>query len=87
MDVWINKKTWEKGILLSITTVRLEAYSEDTYNEFMIRIIHEDSEGSSKQKDSLVYRLSWLILIPKGSFQARSAWIDYYKFIEHLASR
>lgn len=51
------------------------------YNEFMIRIIHEDSEAKLKK----LLDLQKLVAKshPFGSFQARSAWMDYYKFLAH----
>lgn len=81
VDVWINNEYMGEGNIIKYYYCQVRAYSMDTYNEFMIRIIHEDSEEFVKKILSLQAKLA--ISYPKGSVQARSAWIDYYKFIEH----
>jgi exodeoxyribonuclease-5 len=81
VDVWINNEDMGEGAIIKYYYCQVRAYSMDKYNEFMIRIIHEDSEEFYKKILSLQAKLA--NSYPKGSFQARSAWIDYYKFIEH----
>ena len=81
VDVWINNEDMGEGAIIKYYYCQVRSYSMDKYNEFMIRIIHEDSEEFYKKILSLQAKLA--NSYPKGSFQARSAWIDYYKFIEH----
>lgn len=51
------------------------------FNEYMIRIIHENSEAAYDKICQLQIKLAKTY--PKGSYQSKSAWMDYYKFIEH----
>lgn len=51
------------------------------FNEYMIRIIHENSEADYNRICQLQITLAKTY--PRGSYQSKSAWMDYYKFIEH----
>lgn len=81
VESWIKNEDMGNGMFLKYYYCQVRIYTMDVYNEFMIRIIHEDSEGLYKEILGLQAKLA--MSYPKGSFQARSAWIDYYKFIEH----
>jgi hypothetical protein len=53
----------------------------DVFNEYMIRIIHEESEHTYKKLCEMQIALAKSY--QPGSYQAKAAWMDYYGFIEH----
>ena len=60
------------------TTVRV--YNGGIFNQYLLRILHEDSEPIFKRLCELQIALAKSY--SRGSFQARSAWIDYYAFVQ-----
>jgi hypothetical protein len=70
-DEYILKYYWTK----------VRVYTNEKYNEYMIRILHEDSEPAFKKLCTLQIALA--NGYPKGSYQFRSAWVDYYTFLKH----
>jgi len=54
---------------------------DDTFDQYMLRIVHEDSEGYFNSLCQLQTKLA--NSFPKGSYQARMAWIDLYDFRQH----
>lgn len=52
--------------------------SEDSYSEFMVRLIHEDSEKDYKAMLDL--QAQYAKSFQQGSFKARDAWIDFFDF-------
>ena len=59
---------------------RVKVFNGELFNEYMIKIVHEDSEATYNKLIELQTHVA--LSYPKGSFQARSAWIDKYKFEE-----
>jgi hypothetical protein len=53
----------------------------DKYDQYIIRIIHEDSEKMFDKICQLQRHLAKSF--PIGSYQARSSWMDYYEFLNH----
>jgi ATP-dependent exoDNAse (exonuclease V) alpha subunit len=62
---------------------RIRVFNNDIFNEYMIRIMHEDSEKDFEKILSMQRTLAKSY--PSGSFKAKSAWIDYYEFYNHWA--
>lgn len=60
---------------------KVRVYTESIYNEYMIRIVHEDSEATFKEICKMFIDVAKGH--PSGSFSSRSTWMDYYKFLEH----
>jgi len=48
------------------------------WTEWMVRLIHEDSE--KEYNDLLKLQADYAKSLQPGSYQARSAWIDFYAF-------
>jgi len=59
---------------------RVKVFNGEIFNEYMIKIVHEDSEATYKKIIELQTHLA--LSYPKGSYQARSSWIDKFKFEE-----
>jgi exodeoxyribonuclease-5 len=59
---------------------RVKVFNGEEYNEYMIKIVHEDSEATYNKLIELQTHVA--LSYPKGSFQARSSWIDKFKFEE-----
>ena len=80
--------TIEQEVLSDLYTLkyykaRVKVFSNEVFNEYMIKIMHEDSE---KDFEKLLYMQKNLAKsYPVGSFQSRSAWIDYYQFLNTWA--
>jgi hypothetical protein len=77
----VQKEELNKKYTLHYYWTKVRVYTESIYNEYMIRIIHEDSMGIFKEICQMFIDVA--TKSPKGSYQSRSTWIDYYKFLEH----
>lgn len=81
LSVEIQSEVLSKIYTLKYYWLKVRVYTESIYNEFMIRVIHEDSEADFKKICKTYVDVAKGH--PKGSFTSRSTWIDYYKFLEH----
>jgi len=68
---------------LSYYKARVRVFSNDIFNEYMIKIIHEDSEKTFEK--ILLLQKTVATSYPVGSYKSKSAWIDYYEFYNHWA--
>lgn len=79
----IMEEELSEAYKLKYYNTRVRVFNNDIFNEYMIRIIHEDSE---KTYDKILQMQKALAKsYPIGSFQARSSWIDYFAFINSWA--
>lgn len=77
----VKEEIMDDEYTLKYYYTKVRVYTEERYNEYMIRIIHEDSEKSFLEICKLFIDVA--TGHPRGSFQSRSTWMDYYKFLEH----
>lgn len=76
----IEVETLSELYVIRYYKTRVKVFNGEIFNEYMIKIVHEDSE---KTYDKIISMQTQLALsYPKGSYQARSSWIDKYKFEE-----
>jgi ATP-dependent exoDNAse (exonuclease V) alpha subunit len=57
---------------------RVRVFNNDVFNEYMIKIIHEDSEKDFEK--ILELQKAVAKSYQPGSYQAKSSWMDYYEF-------
>jgi len=81
LSVEIMQEEMSEEYILKYYWARVRVYTYEKYDEYMIRIIHEDSEAAYNKLCTLQIALAKGY--PKGQWQSRSAWVDYYKFISH----
>jgi len=65
---------------LKYYNTQVRVYTYEKYNEYMLRIIHEDSEATFNKLCTLQVALAKSY--SQGSYQSRSAWVDYYNFLQ-----
>ena len=71
-----------EDFILTYYKTHVKVYNESDYNEYILRIIHEESEKTYQEILKLQKYLA-KTHYRKGSFESRSAWIDYYNFIKY----
>jgi len=73
-------ETWdEDGQLFKYYNTRVNIFRDNKgWTEWMVRLIHEDSE--KEYNDLLKLQADYAKSLQPGSYQARSAWIDFYAF-------
>lgn len=81
LSVAIHTEELDDDISLNYYYAKVQVFTEEKYNEYMIRIIHESSEKAFYDICKLYIKVA--TGHPRGSFQSRSTWMDYYKFLEH----
>lgn len=71
----------EENFNMKYYWTRVRVLDGGVFDEYMLKIIHEDSEARYKE----ILRLQALLAksFPKKSYQAKSAWLDYYEFIQY----
>lgn len=62
---------------------RVRVFCNDIFNEYMIKIMHEDSDKDFEK--ILKMQRTLALSHPSGSYKAKSAWMDYYEFYNHWA--
>jgi len=78
LDFTIEKEDLEEYDIKYYNTKVAVARDWDPYSEHYIRIIHEDSE--KEWRDLLNLLKQYALSKKQGTFEAKSAWIDYYSF-------
>jgi hypothetical protein len=80
LKVEIDQEVLSEDYTLKYYKTDVRVYEEGIFNQYRLRIIHEDSE---KVFDKLCQLQAALAKsYPKGSYQQKSAWIDFYQFKE-----
>jgi ATP-dependent exoDNAse (exonuclease V) alpha subunit len=69
--------------ILKYYNTRIRVFSKDVFNEYMVKIMHEDSEKDFEKILELQKALAKSY--PVGSFKSKSAWVDFYEFYNHWA--
>lgn len=87
-EMEVISTTIESEVLSDLYTlkyykVRVKVFCNDIFNEFMIKIMHEDSDKDFEK--ILKMQKSLALSYPSGSYKAKSAWMDYYEFYNHWA--
>ena len=77
----VMQEELDEEYILKYYQTRVRVYTYEKYDEYMIRIIHEDSEPLFKKL--CVLQIALAKGYARGSWQSRSAWVDYYKFLSH----
>ena len=62
---------------------RVRVFNNDVFNEYMIKIMHEDSDEDFEK--ILAMQKSLAKSYPIGSYQSKMSWIDFYEFYNHWA--
>jgi ATP-dependent exoDNAse (exonuclease V) alpha subunit len=80
--------TIESEVLSDLYTLkyykaRVRVFNNDVFNEYMIKIMHEDSEKDFEK--ILLMQKNLAKSYPVGSFQSKSSWMDYYQFLNNWA--
>lgn len=81
LSVAVHTEELDEETSLNYYYAKVRVFTEEKYNEYMIRIIHESSEKTFYDICRLYIKVA--TDHPRGSFQSRSTWMDYYKFLEH----
>lgn len=73
-------KDWDEGgRIFKYYSTHVNVFRDgEGWTEFMVKLIHEDSEED--YNNLLKLQASYAKSLPRGSFDARSAWIDFYAF-------
>ena len=79
----IENEDLGEEVTIKYYKVRVRVFNNDIFNEYMIKIIHEDSERLFEKLLGMQRTLAKSY--PAGSYQAKSAWIDYYEFYNQWA--
>lgn len=71
----------EENFNMKYYWTRVRVIDRGVFDEYMLKVIHEDSEDRYKE----ILRLQAILAksYPKKSYQAKSAWLDYYEFIQY----
>jgi hypothetical protein len=80
LNAVIEEEVLSELYVIRYYKTRVKVFNGEEYNEYMIKIIHEDSEATYNKIIELQTHVA--LSYPKGSFQARSSWIDKFKFEE-----
>lgn len=71
----------EESFNMKYYWIKVRILNGGTFNECMLRIIHEDSE--ERYKEILKLQAMLAKSYSKGSYKSKSAWLDYYEFIQY----
>lgn len=83
VDSFIIEEEGEDEALIKYYTARVTCYHYNQPRTHTIRIVHEDSD---KRYEKLSEDLRTLALnLPKGSFQQKNAWTNFFEFKEYFA--
>jgi len=81
-DVKIAEEELSEEFILKYYKIKVRVLGRsDKYVQYMLRIIHEDSEKIFDKICRLQVHLAKSF--PIGSYKARSSWMDYYEFLNH----
>jgi ATP-dependent exoDNAse (exonuclease V) alpha subunit len=83
LGISIEEERLSDLYILKYYKARVRVFSNEIYNEYMIKIIHEDSEKDFEKILSMQRTLAKSY--PVGSYQSKSSWIDYFEFYNHWA--
>jgi exodeoxyribonuclease-5 len=87
-EMEVISTTIESEVLSDLYTLkyykaRVKVFCNDIFNEYMIKIMHEDSDKDFEKILGMQKRLA--LSHPSGSYKAKSAWMDFYEFYNHWA--
>ena len=87
-EMQVISTTIESEVLSDLYTLkyykaRVRVFNNDIFNEYMIKIMHEDSDKDFEK--ILKMQKSLALSYPSGSYQAKSAWMDFYSFYNSWA--
>ena len=80
LSVDIEQEVLSDAYTIKYYKTRVKVFNGEIFNEYMIRLVHEESQPVYDKIIEMQTRLA--LSYPKGSFQARSSWIDKFKFEE-----
>lgn len=80
LKVEIDQEVLSEDYTLKFYKTDVRVYEEGIFNQYRLRIIHEDSEKTFDRLCQLQIALAKSYR--KGSFEAKSAWVDLYAFKE-----
>ena len=83
LKVWAEDDQLDKETHLKIYKAKVSVFGIDDSREVIIPIIHEESEPTYNKYLKLLREMA--LLEKQGSFQARSAWITWFKLKERYA--
>lgn len=87
-EMEVISTTIESEVLSDLYTLkyykaRVKVFCNDIFNEYMIKIMHEDSDKDFEK--ILKMQRSLALSYSSGSYKAKSAWMDFYEFYNHWA--
>lgn len=82
-SVYIETEVLSDDYSLKYYRARVRVFNKELFNEYILRIIHEDSEATFEKILEMQRNLA-KSYVP-GSWQAKSAWTDFYEFYNSYA--
>ena len=84
LELTIEDEEIDDGVTLKCYKAVVRIQKElSIYNNYSIKIVHEDSIGD--YQDIITLLKKYALQQKQGSFYARNAWIDYYEFQKRFA--